>query len=144
LSGDLVARFGPRPPLMLGPAITAVGYAMLGVSGNDPSYWTGFLPGLIVIGIGMTLSVAPLTTAVFDSAPDEKSGTASGINNAAARAGGLVAVAALGLAFGKSGAAGIEGPLLAGAYRLVMFTAAALAALSALTASITISPRDKR
>ncbi len=140
-SGGLVERFGPRPPLVLGPAITAVGYVMLGVSGNDPSYWTGFLPGMIVIGTGMTLSVAPLTTAVFDSAPDEKSGTASGINNAAARAGGLVAVAALGLAFGKSGAAGIEGPGLVNAYRLVMFGAAAFAALSAMTAAMTIGAR---
>jgi len=143
-SGGLVKRFGPRPPLMFGPAITAVGYAMLGVSGNDPSYWTGFLPGLIVVGIGMTLSVAPLTTAVFDAAPNEKSGTASGINNMAARTGGLVAVAALGLAFGKSGAAGIEGPGLVDAYRLVMFAAAVFAALSALTAAMTISPRWER
>jgi hypothetical protein len=64
--------------------------------------WASY-PGLILVGIGMTVSIPPLTITVFDSAPDEKSGTASGVNNAAARGGKLVAVAALGLAFGGSG-----------------------------------------
>ena len=88
----------------------------------------------------MTITVAPLTTTVFDSAPKEKSGIASGINNAAARAGALVAVAALGLAFGGTGTSSIEPAALPSAYRCVMFTAAGLAILSALTAAATIRP----
>jgi EmrB/QacA subfamily drug resistance transporter len=140
-SGRLVERFGPRPPLVLGSAIAAAGYALLGFS-QGGSYWTAFLPGLVVLSIGMTLCVAPLTTAVLDSAPDEESGAASGINNAAARAGGLAAIGALGLAFGGAGpgAAG-DGAGLAAAYRLVMLAAATLAALGALTAAVTIGPR---
>jgi hypothetical protein len=129
---------------MLGPLVTAAGFAILGFSGEGSSYWTGFLPGLIVVGIGMTLSVPPLTTTVFNSAPDVSSGTASGINNAAARAGGLVAIAMLGLAFGTSGVAGIGVSALASAYRLVMFGAAVLAGLSAVTAAFTINSRQDR
>lgn len=75
---------------------------------------------------------------VLNAAPDERSGTASGINNAAARVGGLVAVAALGLAFGPSGETAAGGMVLLDAYRLVMFAAAVLAVLSALTAAIMI------
>jgi MFS family permease len=142
-AGGLVERVGTRAPLTFGPALTAAGYATLGFSGDNPSYWTGFLPGLIVVSFGMTLCVAPLAAAVFDAAPNEKSGTASGINNAAARAGGLVAVAALGLAFGGPGAAGIKPANLSEAYRLVMFGAAALAGSSALTAALTIGIRNK-
>ena len=139
-SGGLVERTGPRVPLILGAAVTGVGFLLLGLSGNLSSYWTGFLPGLIVVGVGMTLSVAPLTTAVFDSAPGQSSGTASGINNAAARVGGLLAVAALGLAFGGAGGASMQAPVLTRAYSVVMFCAAALAGLSALTAAMTIRP----
>jgi EmrB/QacA subfamily drug resistance transporter len=141
-SGSLVERLGPRPPLIVGPAVTALGYAVLGLSGQGASYWINVLPGLIMVSIGMTISIAPLTTTVFDSAPEEKSGTASGINNAAARAGSLLAVAALGLAFGASGASGMKGDTLARAYMVVMFAAAALAGLSALTAAMTIRNRN--
>jgi EmrB/QacA subfamily drug resistance transporter len=137
-SGGLVARFGSRLPLIIGPSITALGFVLLGLSGESKSFWLGFLPGLTIAGIGMTVSVAPLTTTVLNSAPDDRSGTASGINNAAARVGGLLAVAALGLAFGRSGAAGVGGAVLLEAYRLVMFAAASLAGLSALTAALMI------
>jgi EmrB/QacA subfamily drug resistance transporter len=137
-SGGLVARFGARPPLIVGPSVTALGFIVLGLSGESQSFWWGFLPGLVIVGIGMTVSVAPLTTTVLNAAPDERSGTASGINNAAARVGGLVAVAALGLAFGPSGETAAGGMVLLDAYRLVMFAAAVLAVLSALTAAIMI------
>ena len=140
-AGGLVARRGSRGPLMLGPSVTAAGYAVLGFSDGSPVYWTGMLPGLTIVAIGMTLSVAPLTTTVFDSVPDEMTGIASGINNAAARTGGLMAVAALGLAFGGGGAP--DGSSLISAYRVVMFAAAALAGLGALTAALTIRPQGE-
>ena len=89
----------------------------------------------------MTIAVAPLTTTVFNAAPDEMSGTASGINNAAARAGSLLAVAALGLAIGGS-AMDIAATALIDAYRLTMWAAGILAALSSLTAALTITPRE--
>src|SRR3546814_17420094 len=95
-SGGLVERYGARLPLIAGPSITAAGYTLLAFSGEEPSYWTGFFPALAIIGIGMTLSVAPLTTSVLDSPPEEKHGTTSGLNNAPARHTALAAVAELG------------------------------------------------
>jgi EmrB/QacA subfamily drug resistance transporter len=142
-AGALVERLGARPLLIIGPAVTAIGYAVLGLSGEGASYWINVLPGLLIVSIGMTISIAPLTTTVFDSAPDENSGTASGINNAAARAGSLLAVAALGLAFGASGVGGMKGDMLVSAYAIVMFAAAVLAALSALVAATTITRREE-
>lgn len=137
-AGGLVERIGAKLPLVIGPAIVAAGFALLALSGGTVNYWTGFLPGLAVVGIGMTLSVAPLTTTVLNSAPRDKSGAASGINNAAARTGGLVAVAALGLAFGGADAGSMDPGALTNAYRLVMFAASGLAMLSALAAAMTI------
>jgi predicted MFS family arabinose efflux permease len=143
-AGGLVERLGSRRPLLLGPSVTAAGFAILGLTGGSSTYWSGFLPGLCVVAVGMTLSVAPLTTTVLNSVPEDRSGTASGINNALARVGGLLAVAALGLAFGSTGPSGLRGPAIAGAYRLVMYAAAGLAGLSALSAALTIGARRKR
>jgi EmrB/QacA subfamily drug resistance transporter len=140
-SGGLVDKLGARIPLVIGPALTAAGYGALGFSGGNLSYWTGVLPGLVLVSMGMTIAVAPLTTTVFNAAPDEMSGTASGINNAAARAGSLLAVAALGLAIG-GGAMDIGATALTDAYRLTMWAAGILAALSSLTAVLTITPRE--
>jgi EmrB/QacA subfamily drug resistance transporter len=137
-SGGLVHRLGARVPLVVGPTVTAAGFAILASSGGDPSYWIGVLPGLTVVAIGMTITIAPLTTTVFDSAPVEMSGTASGINNAAARTGSLVAIAALGLAFSAASPSFGGSAALASAYRLAMIAAAVLAGLSALTAALTI------
>ena len=140
-SGKLSERTGPRVPLMLGSAVAAAGYVLLGLLVDEATYWRGFLPGLIVVAVGMTLSVPPLTSTVFGSAPQERSGTASGVNNAAARTGSLLAVAALGLAFGGVHAASIDAGTLANAYRVIMFAAAGLAASSAVIAAITIGPK---
>jgi EmrB/QacA subfamily drug resistance transporter len=140
-AGGLVDKFGARLPLVIGPGLTAAGYVALGFSAGNPSYWTGVLPGLLLVSIGMTIAVPPLTTTVFNAAPDEKSGTASGINNAAARAGSLFAVAALGLAIGED-ATDVGAGALTDAYRLTMWAAGMLAALSSLTAALMIAPRD--
>ncbi len=142
-AGAMAGRFGARPQLILGPSVTAAGFVILGLSGASSSYWVGFLPGLTVVALGMTLSVAPLTATVFDSAPGNRSGTASGINNAAARTGGLMAIGAIGLAFGNSGASPVTRSGLADAYQWVMFAAALLAGLSALTAAFAIRPRGQ-
>ena len=138
-AGKLVIRIGARSQLMLGPAIVAAAYVILGLSGDRSSYWTGFLPGQIVLAAGMTLCIPPLTMTVFDSSTRESSGSASGINNAAARAGGLIAIAAIGLAFGSAGLADASRSTITSAYQSVMFGAAVLAALSAITAALTIA-----
>lgn len=143
-AGGLAETVNARLPLVLGAGLTACGFAVLGVSGHAESYWTGVFPGLMIVAVGMTLCVAPLTATIFNSAPSEQSGAASGINNAAARAGGLLAVAALGLAFGGADASSMDAGALADAYRLVMFCAAALAGLSALTAALTINPQPEQ
>lgn len=98
-SGWLVQRIGVRPLLTLGPLIAGIGFFMYGLPGltDGPSdYWTHFMPAVIVLGVGMGLTIAPLTTAVMGAAPIDKAGTASGINNALARSANVLAVAMLG------------------------------------------------
>jgi EmrB/QacA subfamily drug resistance transporter len=138
-AGGLVGRFGSRAPLVIGPAVTAAGFVVLGVSARHASYWSGVLPGLLIMSVGMTVAVAPLTMTVLNAVPEGMSGTASGINNAAARAGSLVAIAAIGFAIG-GGTMDIDAGALTHAYRITMWVAGVLAALSAVTAAATIAP----
>lgn len=130
--GALGARIGPRIPMTVGPLVMAVGVLLLLGVDDDVDYLVEVLPGLTVFGLGLALMVAPLTATVLAAAPDEQAGLASGVNNAVARAGSLLAVAALPVAVGLGGDQYADPVALDAAYRSAMLACAGLLAVGGL------------
>lgn len=189
-AGGLVARFGSRLPLTIGPLVAALGFVLFAVPSVGGSYWRTFFAGISILGLGMATSVAPLTTTVMNSVGQDRVGAASGINNAVARLAGVLAIALLGIVMQTAFAAQLSRRLAAlnlpvhvqetvnrqrgrlaaidlpaslddslrtrirgiidesfvAAFRHVVLICAALAALSSLTAVLTMAatPRNMR
>jgi EmrB/QacA subfamily drug resistance transporter len=126
--GGLSARIGPRIPLTVGPLIVACGMALSVLMTEHASYWTGPFPTILVMALGMTIAVAPLTASVLGSVEEQHVAMASGFNSAVARTGGLIATALLGSVLASSGAA------LFGGFHMAMFVSAGVSAAAALVA----------
>jgi EmrB/QacA subfamily drug resistance transporter len=137
LMGRLAARIGPHWPLSIGPLLVAGGFALMLRVGGDGSYWTTVLPSILAISAGMAIAVAPLTTAVLSSVEDSHAGTASGLNSAVARGGGLIATALLGIVLSQHGSALIAG------FHGAAWAGVALASVSALIAFATLGDKAR-
>ncbi|MCA9736416.1 MAG: MFS transporter [Gemmatimonadetes bacterium] len=134
-AGGWAVRIGIRTTLTVGPLLVAAGFVLFAVlAGPGMTYWSGILPGLLVMASGMAISVAPLTTAVMNAVEQDYVGIAAGVNNAISRTAGLIATALLGLVLVGAGEADVD--LVAG-FASAAWVGAALAAGSAL-ASFTL------
>ena len=124
--GGLATRLGPRIPLTVGPVVVAAGMLLSRMMEPDTSYWTGAFPTILIMALGMTIAVAPLTSSVLGSVEEQHVAMASGFNSAVARLGGLIATALLGSVLGQQGAA------LFGSFHGAMFASAAAAAAAGI------------
>ena len=140
-AGELGARIGPRWPMTIGPLVSAAGLLMLLGVGERPNFWVDVLPGSIVFGAGITLLVAPLTTAVLAAAPTEQTGIASGINNAVARTASLLAVAAIPPIAGIAGANFADPAVFSPGYRTGLWICAGMLVVAAMCAVTLIRGR---
>src|ERR687893_434554 len=121
-AGGLVTRYGARLPLIIGPLVAATGFILFAIPGTEGSYWTTFFPAVVLLGLGMSFVIAPLTTTALNSVEGRHSWLASGVNNAVSRSAGLLAIPILGI------------------FVFLTFSAA----LDAQTASLDVSPQARQ
>jgi hypothetical protein len=139
--GRLAQRIGPRIPLTVGPLLAAFGLLLLERIGPGRGYVTTVLPALLVFGLGLATTVAPITATVLGAAPTAKVGLASAINNCVARTGSLIAVATLPAAAGLGAESYLEPDVFAAGFHRGMRIAAGLCAAGGLLAWTTIRAR---
>ncbi|HUZ20731.1 MAG TPA: MFS transporter [Acidimicrobiales bacterium] len=137
-AGRLAARIGPRLPMTLGPLIVAAGLLLMRRIGPGAGYLTGVLPAVVVFGLGLALTVAPLTSAVLTAVDASRVGVASGVNNTAARLASLVAVALLPALAGLSGTAYLDPSRFSAGFHAAVTIAAGLCALGGLASFVGI------
>jgi MFS family permease len=135
-AGALSQRIGPRIPMTVGPILAALGVAGMARIGPGSSYFVDILPPVTVFGCGLALTVAPLTATALASVPGNHSGLASGVNNAIARIGGLLAVAVLPLVVGLTGLSYSDPAVLEPAFRTVIWVCVALLVTGGLLAAV--------
>jgi Na+/melibiose symporter-like transporter len=138
--GRLGQRIGPRVPMTVGPIVMAVGTLGMLRIGPEVNYLVDVLPAVVVFGLGLATMVAPLTATVLAAAPDEHAGIASGVNNAVARAGSLLAVAALPIAVGLHGAEYADPGAFDGSFHRAMIACAVLLAAGGVVSWFSIRP----
>ena len=143
-AGALAERIGPKLPMTLGPVVCAGGLFLLAHVGPDASYVRSVLPGVVALGLGLALTVAPLTATALGSVDERHAGIASGVNNAVARAAGLLAVATLPLAAGLGAGTLTDPATLAPTYRTAMFLCACLLLAAAAIALVAIPSKCGR
>lgn len=139
--GELAQRIGPRVPLTVGPVLIGGGFALLSRLGPGAGYLGDVLPGLVLLGLGLSLTVAPVTATVLAAVDDAHSGLASGANNAVARTAGLVAIAVVPALVGLSDADYADPAAFTGSFRAAMWLIAAMSVLGGLLAWLNI-PHD--
>jgi predicted MFS family arabinose efflux permease len=137
-SGRLATRIGPRLQMSVGPMIVGAGLALLSRVGTDTSYLTGVLPAMLVFGLGLSTTVAPLTATALSSVPAEHAGLASAVNNDVARVGQLMAVALLPALTGITGSAYLHPAKLAHGFRMAAIAAGIACVAAGVGAAIGI------
>lgn len=137
-AGEVAKRIGPRWPMTIGILVAALGFVWLAYVGEGSSYWLQVIPAVTVFGLGLSAAVAPLTATVLASADERYAGTASGVNNAVARTGSLLMVAAIPPLVGLVGNAFEDPALFDAGYKQAMWISAVLMVVSALLTFVTI------
>jgi EmrB/QacA subfamily drug resistance transporter len=143
-SGRLASRIGPRLQMSLGPILVGIGIGLLARLSSDFNYVTGVLPGVLVLGAGLVLMVAPLTSTAMSSAPEEHAGIASAVNNDVARTAGLFAVAVIPVAAGITGEAYLHAEMFGHGFRIACVISGSLCILGGLLAAALIRNEPQR